>query len=946
MERLIKLLDYGQSYWLDNLTRKKIKGGELKKRVNKQGLRGITSNPSIFNKAISQSSDYDSQIKKLVAQNKTVHEIYEALVVKDVQDACDILRPVYDESEGVDGYVSLEVSPYLAHNTEDTMKEARRLFKAVDRPNCFIKIPGTVEGVPAIEEMLYEGLNINVTLLFSIASYEAVANAYIRALERRADEGKDIKRIASVASFFLSRIDVLTDELLSHKIIPENVSNNYPRPEQFFGKAAIASGKIAYQSFKKIFSGNRWERLVEKGAKVQRPLWASTSTKDNFYSDVRYVDNLIGPHTVNTLPDHTIDAFADHGTLEADTVEKDLHEAREIFTGLEKIGVSIDFITDQLVNEGVQKFIDPFDNLIKSLAEKRKEFLGDKVARQTIDYGDLAPDMKSIFDSLNEKQFARRLYAVDPLLWKSEPDVMKAISNRLGWLDVEHFIEKEAELTAFSKEIKKEKYKFVILLGMGGSSLCPEVSRETFGSAPGFPKLYVLDNTDPAAIKEVESQIDPAKTLFIVASKSGTTTETLSFYKYFYERVKEAGVTEPGFNFVATTDPGSPLVEEATAKKFRKIFENPPDVGGRYSALTYFGLVPMALIGINIKTLLHNAKQVKSSCGEFIPTEANPGIELGAFLGLNARRGKDKVTFILSNSVYAFGYWVEQLIAESTGKEGLGILPIESEDLARPDYYSKDRVFVYMHAANDEKQSDEKKLAALEKAGHPVVRIEMKNKLSLGAEYFRWELATATAGALIGVNPFDEPNVSESKKNSRDLLKEWTEKGSFGEGDPIIEEDGISIYGQASGKWFFKEHKKSVKDFITSFTKLAESPDYFSLLAYFLRTPSRHKKLQTLRLKLRNKLNVGTTLGYGPRYLHSTGQLHKGGPNRGVYIIFTANAKDELPIPGSEYGFATLQRAQALGDFRSLNDHGRRVIRIHLGDDIEKGLRTLIDKIK
>ena len=942
MNNLIKLLDYGQSYWLDNLTRGKIKKGEIKNRVTQQGLRGITSNPSIFNKAISKGNDYDAQIKQLVREKKSVREIYEALTVKDVQDACDILKSVYDESNGTDGLVSLEVSPYLARDTEGTIKEARRLFSKVDRPNCFIKIPGTDEGIPAIEQCLYEGININITLLFSIQSYEAVALAYIKALERRLDEGKDIKNIASVASFFLSRIDVLTDQLLGHYIIPEKTTGE-PRPENLLGKAAIASAKIAYQSFKNIFSGERWQKLSNNGARVQKPLWASTSTKDPLYPDVRYVETLIGPHTVNTLPDETIDAFADHGKLIENSIEHDIDEARQTFENLGKLGVDINFVTRQLVNEGIQKFISPYDNLMKTLADKRSQFLSDKTGTQEIDYGKNKSEIISAFSSLDEKQIARRIYSKDPFVWKSEEKETEAIRNRLGWLDVGDFINRADEIIDFAKEIKKEKFKYVVLLGMGGSSLCPEVARETFGSKQGFPKLLMLDNTDPAAVKNVESQVDLNKTLFIVASKSGTTTETLSFDHYFFSLLKDEGIKNPGRQFIAITDDNTSLQDEAKERKFRKVFTNPDDYGGRYSALSYFGLVPMALIGINIKEILYNAHQMEINSGPFIPSDSNPGISLGTVLGMNARLGRDKVTFVLSKSISAFGYWVEQLIAESTGKEGNGILPVESEDLDKPEVYGNDRIFVYMHAGDDDKKNDERKLNILEKAGHPVIKIDLKNKLALGAEFFRWELATATAGRIISVNPFNEPNVSESKKNSKDLLNEWQKTKSFDEGKPIVNQN-ISVFYNSDADWI--PQGKSVSAFLNSFVKLARSPDYIALLAYFLQTPQRQKLLQSIRMKLRNKLKVATTLGYGPRYMHSTGQLHKGGPNNGVFIMFTYDAKDDLPIPGQDYGFATLQKAQALGDFRSLNNKNRRVIRIHLEGSVEQALKKINESLK
>ncbi len=943
MSVLNELINYGQSYWLDNLTRGKIKKGEIKKRVKEQGLRGITSNPSIFNKAISNGTDYDDQIKKLVKEKKGAQEIYEALTVTDVQDACDILRTVYDESDGTDGFISLEVSPYLGRDTMGTIVEARRLFSKVGRANCFIKIPGTDEGIPAIEQCLYEGININITLLFSIRSYEAVAWAYIKALERRLDEGKDIKNIASVASFFLSRIDVLTDQLLGHYIIPEKATGG-PRPENLLGKAGIASAKIAYQSFKNIFSGERWQRLADNGARVQKPLWASTSTKDPLYSDVRYIESLIGPHTINTLPDESILAFADHGKIYENSIEQGVDDSMKTFENLGNLGIDIDFVTRQLVNEAIEKFTEPYDNLMKTLAAKRLEFLSDRMGKQEIDFGENQSDIKSAFGSLDEKQIARRIFAKDPFVWKDNEAESKAIKKRLGWLNVDDFISRADDIIKFAKEIKKEKFKFVVLLGMGGSSLCPEVVRETFGSRQDYPQLVMLDNTDPAAVKNVESQINFNKTLFIVASKSGTTTETLSFDHYFFNLLKEKGNANPGDQFIAITDDGTPLQDEARERSFRKVFTNPEDYGGRYSALSYFGLVPMALIGVDIKEILHNAHQMEISCGPFIPSESNPAISLGTSLGMHARFGRDKVTFILSESVNAFGYWVEQLIAESTGKEGKGILPVEGEDAGKPGVYSNDRVFIYLHSGNDEKQKDERKLDALHKAGHPVIKIDLKDKLGLGAEFFRWELATAAAGRIINVNPFDEPNVSESKKNSNELLNEWKVKGNFGEGDPVIQQNDISVYFNSEADWAPKV--KNLPAFLNSFVKLAKSPDYLSILAYILQTPQRQQQLQQIRMRLRNKLKVATTLGYGPRYMHSTGQLHKGGPNKGVFIMFTYEAENELPIPGKDYGFATLQRAQALGDFRSLNDKNRRVIRVHLGSNIEQALTKINKSIK
>lgn len=837
----------------------------------------------------------------------------------------------------------MEVSPYLARDSKGTITEARRLFSEVNRPNCFIKIPGTEEGAPAIEQCLYEGININITLLFSIQSYEKVAWAYIKALEKRHKEGKEIKYVASVASFFLSRIDVLADQLLSHYIIPEN-RNGGILPESLFGKAGIASAKIAYQSFENIFNSKRWLKLAENGARVQKPLWASTSTKDPLYSDVRYVETLIGPHTVNTLPDDTIDAFADHGKIVENSILDGIVDARKVFKELEDLGIDINFITRQLVNEGIEKFVAPYDNLMQTLADKRLKYLSEKSDFQEIDFGENESGIKDAFDSLDQKQIGRRIFAKDPYVWKSDSEDIEQISNSLGWLDIDDFIDRSEEIINFAKEVKNDNYKFTVLLGMGGSSLSSEVTRETFGSKPGYPKLIVLDNTDPSAIKDVESKIDIHETLFIVASKSGTTTETLSFDHYFYDLLKENGVKNPGSHFIVITDDGTPLQDEARKLKFRKIFNNPSDYGGRYSVLSYFGLVPMALSGIDIKKILNNAKQMKISCEPFIPTHSNPAMSIGTLLGINARLGRDKATFVISESINAFGYWVEQLIAESTGKDGTGILPVQGEDLGKPSDYSDDRVFIYIHNGKDDKQKDENKLNALRKAGHPVINIDIKNKFTLGSEYFKWELATVTAGRIINVNPLNQPNVAESKNNTKDLLNEWQKSGKFGEDKPVISKNGISVFHDADAEWAPKG--KSLSVFLNSFIKLAKSPDYISLLAYFLQNPTSDKLLQKLRLKLRNKLKVATTIGYGPRYLHSTGQLHKGGPNTGVYLLFTCDSNKKLAIPGEQYDFETLNRAQALGDFRSLINKNRRVVRIHLGEDFNGALKIINESIK
>jgi transaldolase/glucose-6-phosphate isomerase len=946
MNTLIGLLDYGQSYWLDNLTRGKITTGELKKRVEEQGLRGITSNPSIFDKAISKGQDYDGHITELVKEGKNPPQIYDALTIKDVHDACDILNPVYEQSDGTDGFVSLEVPPYLARDTEGTIKEARRLFKAVGKQNCFIKIPGTKEGIPAIEQMLYEGININITLLFSVDRYVEVAQAYIRAIARRVVEGKPVNHVISVASVFISRIDVLTDQLLAQYIIPGEENKNSYRTDLLSGRAGIATARLCYQRFKEIFSDEKWKKLEDKGAHVQRPLWASTSNKDPLYNDLRYVESLIGKNTVNTLPDETIAAFAHHGSIRKDAIEEHLQQANELFGELKKMSIDISFITQQLENEGVQKFTESYNKLISNLADKRMKMLADEASPQQVSCGKLGADVKAAYTSIDEKQIARLLFAADPHLWKKDPEQIKSISKRMGWLSLpDHFKKNTEAIVAFAQTIKQEGYTHAVVLGMGGSSLCSEVTLQTYAVTNRYLQLSVLDNTDPAAILNIESKIDLDKTLFIVASKSGNTEETISFFRYFYQQLENKKKAKPGNNFVAITDHDTPLVKLAEEYKFRKVFINPPDLGGRYSVLSDFGLVPMALMGIDINAILSVAKQMQGSC-EGVPAASNPGISLGVVLGICPKNGRDKVTFILSDAIKSFGYWVEQLLAESTGKEGKGLIPVRSETLARPEDYGTDRIFIHMYLAADSDEADDKKIKALEEAGHPVVRIKLAHKIALGGEYYRWEVAAAIAGLVMGINPFNQPNVEESKKNTSQLLEKWCKEGDFKMSGPLFKMDNISVYGGKKTEQLAAGHYHSAGEVVNGFTGMSKPNDYIALLPYFMLTDQRTKILQAWRALMRDGLKIATTLLNGPRYLHSTGQLHKGGPDTGLYIILIGEKEKDVAIPGEKFGFATLHEAQALGDFHSLDDKGRRVIRICLGKNIDEGLRKLFQSVK
>jgi transaldolase/glucose-6-phosphate isomerase len=928
---LLKLESLGQSIWLDFIRRGMISSGELARLIKEDGVHGVTSNPSIFEKAIAGSHDYDDAIRTLALAGKSVEEIYQALTVEDIQRAADIFRPVYDQTEGGDGFVSLEVSPHLAHDTEGTIAEAQQLWAAVNRPNVLIKVPATLEGLPAIQRLIGEGINVNVTLLFGLPRYRQVAEAYLAGLETLAKQRKPLGRVASVASFFLSRIDVLVDSQLEAMIRLGGARGGLAATLR--GQVAIASAKSAYQIYQEIFGGKRFRALAAKGARTQRLLWASTSTKNPAYSDVKYVEALIGPETVNTVPLETLNAYRDHGNP-APRLVKDVTAAQKVRETLAEVGISLGAITLQLEDEGVQKFIQPFDLLMDTLKKRCSDALQEPVDRQALELGSYKNDVQRRLASLEEGRFSTRLWRKEPGLWKTDPRDQQVIRNALGWLHVAEKMEENLlGLDKFVAAVKAAGFRHVVHMGMGGSSLAPLVLARTLDRGEAGLPLTVLDTTDPITIRKIEREIPMAETLFIVASKSGTTAEPLAFGDYFYTQVKALKGSRAGENFVAITDPETPLVKLARERDFRHTFLNFADIGGRYSALSYFGLVPAALMGINVNELLIRALRMEHACAACVPLNENPGVALGAVMGELAKHGRDKVTLVTSKSIATLGMWLEQLLAESTGKQDTGLLPVASEPLGGPSEYGDDRVFIYLRLKDDVDEALENGIAALQAAGQPVVTIHIDDRLDLAQEFFRWEIATATAGSILGINAFDQPNVQESKDNTEQLLATLERTGQLPEEAPAVTDGPLSLYIQDAAPTLVKT--------LARFLVQTHHGDYVALMAYLPEESATEQALQAIRVSLRDRLQVATTVGYGPRFLHSTGQFHKGGSNTGLFLQLTADNVDDAPVPGKSYTFGVFKQAQALGDLEALRQHKRRVIRIHLGADIDQGLAAL-----
>src|SRR6202142_2420090 len=597
------LLKFGQSVWLDYIRRDLLTSGELKRLIEEDGLRGMTSNPTIFEKAITGGKLYDDLLNSLRPRTELdAKGRYEILAIRDIQDAADILRPIYDSSKRRDGYVSLEVSPYLARDTKGSLEEARRLWKAVGRENVMIKIPGTAEGLPAIQQALSEGININVTLLFAQEVYVKVADAYIAGLEQFAKNGGDVSRMASVASFFISRIDSAVDAIIDAKLKASKDAREQELLKSIQGKVAIANGKQTYEKYQEIFSTPRWKALAAKGAQTQRVLWASTSTKNKNYRDVIYVEELIGPDTVNTLPPATLEAFRDHGKPRQSLTE-DLDGARKIMSDLASAGISMKEVTDKLTADGVKLFSDAFDKLLEAVERNthRPSTSPVTVNAQTAKLpAGLDDAVKKNLNDWRAQGKVRRLWQHDASLWTNEDEC-----SWLGWLNiVDDQIANVSKLNDLASEVKAGRFSDILLLGMGGSSLCPEVFALTFPQAPGFPRLHILDSTDPAQIKSIESKVDLAKTLCIVSSKSGSTLEPNIYKQYFFERMQQTVGDKASSHFIAITDPGSKMQGVAERDRFWHIFDGRPSIGGRYSALSNFGMVPAAAMGMDTAKFL------------------------------------------------------------------------------------------------------------------------------------------------------------------------------------------------------------------------------------------------------------------------------------------------------------------------------------------------------
>ncbi len=921
-------LALGQSIWYDGIRRSLITSGDLERMVGKEGLRGMTSNPSIFGKAIEGSTDYAGAIAGLRRSGPLdAKSAYESLAIADIRAAADVFRPVYDGSGGADGYVSMEVSPELAHDTAATAAEARRLWSAVDRPNLMVKVPATPEGMPVIRELTGAGINVNITLLFGLEAYEQVVQAYLAGLEDRLAAGGGLAGIASVASVFVSRLDSALEPVLERSLQ---------------GKVAIANAKVIYARSRQLFAGPRWDALAGAGARAQRLLWASTSTKLPALPELLYVESLMGAGTVDTVPPATYEAFRAHGTVRP-AIEEDMEEAHAILDSLPGHGIDLAAVTGQLLADGVDKFTGAFRQLLSSieqaLAGPQEKAEPWRLHRSLPD--GLAGQADAAVDEWRAAAKVARVWARDASVWTGKDE-----GAWLGWLGVALDQATHAHrFESLARQVRDAGFTDAVVLGMGGSSLCPGVLAATFPPVRGLPRLHVLDSTDPQQVKAMEDRVDLTRTLFFVSSKSGTTLEPDILAAYFRARLEAvAGKDEAGSHFVAITDVGSPLGDRARHQGYRAVYAGVPSIGGRYSALSNFGMVPAAACGIDVMALFASAETMAHACAPSVPAADNPGLVLGAVIGTCARSGRDKLTLITSPGVARLGAWLEQLLAESTGKQGRGVIPVDGEPLGPPGAYGTDRLFAYIRLTSDDDAEQEARVAILERAGQPVLRIELPGRYDLGGEFFRWEFAAAVAGSIIGIDPFDQPDVEEAKVLARELTGRYDKTGALAGPEPFFAGEGVALYADAVNQAELVRvagEGACLPAYLAAHLGRAGAGDYVALLAYVQMTALHEAALTVIRTIIRDACKVATCVGFGPRFQHSTGQVYKGGPNTGVFLQITCDDSVELAVPGHRYSFGVVKEAEARSDLEVLAKRGRRVLRVHLGSDVTAGLEQV-----
>ena len=939
------LRGHGQGIWLRGLRRLLAEADSLAELLASYGVSGIETDLLLLTGAVARGPEYHDSLVNW-ANGEPVARPAEALLIEEAAIGARLLGPVYEETEGRDGYVSVDVDPSLAHDAEAMSMAIRRLCTAIDEPNVIPRLPATDSGCAVFETLTADGCSVHIGPVFSVAAVERVTAAFVRGARRFPDGAEQPGRLASVISFGLASLDEAVDELLRASI--RAADQDTSGAESLLGSSATAIAKVACRRQRDLLDNDLPDSLRGSGPRALRLMWTDLATGDPRCRRLRYVERLVGPDTVAAMSLGLMRDFADAGVVDP-TLGQRVDEAEEIIGEVEALGFDLDAVGAELEERRIERHKQHYGELddvilaaIGAVGEDEGR-AGEMVAGGAPwSASELEVPSALIETEHIDGRLPTRLWQKDSSLWSDDPATRELIGNRLGWLDlIESTPPVSGSARSFVEQIEEGDVDDVVLLGMGGSILCAEACRQVFG----IDGVWIVDSTIPARVAAVAAAVDPARTLVVVASKSGTTTEVQALLDFFYARATPM-LGRPGHRFVAITDPGTPLEQVAHERGFRRLWLAPTDVGGRFSALSVFGTLPMELMGIDSVAIHASARRMAASCAAGTNATVNPGTRLGAALFNAHESGRDKLTFSCSPSLAAFGRWVEQLVAESTGKEGIGLVPIVDEPPGEADQYGDDRVFISLELAGEEVPEHDEWLGALRAEGHPVMRFVLDDRYQIGAEFVRWQIAVATAGSLMGINPFDEPDVQASKDRTTTILAAYETGTPMSERAPVAMDTGWTVFADLGRDEELAERQigDGLDSWLSAHLGRARVPDYVALQAFVAREPRTRRALQEIRRLLRERRGVASTLGWGPEFLHSTGQLHKGGPDHGVFLQITADDAEDVEVPGTGYSFGRLARAQSLGDLAALEERGRRVLRVHLSE-AASGAEALLEAV-
>ncbi len=926
--------DRGQGVWLDGFRRLLVSSGVFEAMVRDDAVSGVDCDLNLLAGAIGRGVEYADPLLRIAAADGELSPC-EALLADEARIAAEALRGVFEATGGRDGLASVPAGTSSADDAESMSRIARRMATAAGLPNVVPKLPPTGAGFAVFEAMTAESLGVHIGPLFSLAAVQRATEAYVRGARARAGESRSEEPPPAVISFGVGPLDVAVDELLREKI--QAAGRDTSAAESLLGGVATAVAKVAYRRLREIL-------VAEAGAAGSPAVgslllaFADLSTGDARQPRRRYVESLTGPDTTAILSSGLLRNVAGRGEVDA-TLGQRVDDAEEILLELRGLGVDVDAIGEALEAGAIKQRASHFATLSRAVQRATEALLNDLAGASAIastgsPWSAQIPEIDASLvdlDTAEAQDAVARLWARDPTLWSGDAKVQELIANRLGWLDaaVETQFAGGEPQRRFAGQLQEAGVENVLLLGMGGSSLSAEVCCRVFESE----RVRVLDSTVPARIRTVAGSVDPARTSILVASKSGTTTEVRALLNYFYALATPM-LENPGERFAAITDPGTPLEQGAHELGFQRLWLAPADVGGRFSALTVFGTLPMAIMGVETPEILASARRMVASCSPEVPVAGNPAARLASAMHGAMVTGRDKLTFLPSPSLAAFGAWAEQLVAESTGKAGTGVIPIVAEPPGSVEEYADDRFFVSMRLQGEDDPEASARLDALEAAGHPVARIVLEDRHDIGGEFFRWEAAVALLGALMGINPFDQPDVQASKDRTAAILAGAGDGSSLAERSPAGVGNGWAVYAdlERDEELAARLNGAEMADWLSAHLGRAEPPDYVGIQAFVAPERTTHRALQRLRVLLRRQFRVATSLGWGPRFLHSTGQLHKGGPDSALFLQITADDAEDIEVPGAGHSFGELARAQSMGDFAALQERGRRVVRVHLSD--------------